>query len=323
MKNLIGALFQHYLLLEPLHLGLDFAYFEAVEAASDHRVLLEVIFPGRQTSSDFTNDFLEIVRQLAGITHPAILPVLEAGHTDLGHFIAFDLDPAGWQNAVLRPGKALELTSPTTAAVLCAQLADALQVLHECGLAHGCLSPESLLLVDEHTSSVKTSDTIGPRGTRPQVYVLNAGLAPVINREIARWAPESLFGLGIGNLAYFAPERVLGRGPSSAADIYALGMIYAALVTGQPLLDQGGTTEMAFSLVTRPLRWPKRLPQVLPRGAKDFICNCTASASKARYKSAAQAKMALSRLAGKAYILPAGAGGDQGKPGTVEQGRAQ
>lgn len=83
-----------------------------------------------------------------------------------------------------------------------ATAADALAVAHRAGLAHGRIHPGNVIIGPDR---VRITDFgLGPLGARP------AG----------------------GLLRYQAPELTAGGGPAPAADVYAVGMLFAACLAG-------------------------------------------------------------------------------------------
>lgn len=105
--------------------------------------------------------------------------------------------------------------SPVAAALLTAQIADALAASHADGVVHRDLKPANVLLKDD-----------------------GAGMHPMLTDfGIARLADSP--GLTrthefVGTPAYVAPESAEGRPQTSAVDIYGAGILLYELVTGHP-----------------------------------------------------------------------------------------
>ena len=94
---------------------------------------------------------------------------------------------------------------------------DALAALHGLGLAHGDVRP-SRLLCHIRTRGFGELKLVDP--------VMHAALDTVSAGDGARHD-----GVG-GSLAYLAPERIGGGGPSPAADVYALGVLAYRMLRG-------------------------------------------------------------------------------------------
>jgi len=121
-----------------------------------------------------------------------------------------------------------------------ADLAGALAALHAAGLVHGDLKLENVRL-----------DLNG------RAVLLDLGLT----REAAS-ASSTDQRAGGGSLLYLSPERAQGAGPSSAADVFALGVVLFELATGVHPLDP-----RADSLRTDPLR--RTSGRLLPRAIEE------------------------------------------------------
>jgi serine/threonine-protein kinase len=117
------------------------------------------------------------------------------------------------------------------------QVAEAMDEAHRSLLAHGDLKASNLM--------------IEPTG---RVRILDFGLA----RRFDPLATQSgALDNGQGTIAYMAPERLQGHGPTPAADIYALGVVMYELLAGKlPFSDLNGFALAAAHLQSTPARWP-------------------------------------------------------------------
>lgn len=111
----------------------------------------------------------------------------------------------------LRQFAARNRLSLTEAASLLAQTADGLAAVHEAGLVHRDIKPENVL-VAEHD------------GQRPMALLSDFG--------IARPLRDSEHTQVLGTPSYLAPELAMGRAPSQASDIYALGVTAYEILAG-------------------------------------------------------------------------------------------
>jgi serine/threonine-protein kinase len=113
---------------------------------------------------------------------------------------------------------------------LLAQVADGLAALHEAGVVHRDLKPANVLLEPDGTAA------IGDLG------LARGGRDTVLTRP----------GQVLGTLEYLAPEVIRGQPASRASDIYALGCLVYAVLTGQPPFSGGGTMRTAFAHLQEP-----------------------------------------------------------------------
>lgn len=110
------------------------------------------------------------------------------------------------------------------------QLAGALAALHAGGLVHGELSDESVLLA----------------GARVLLHD-----APVVasHRVVERRGEARALAVLSATAAYLSPERAKGGGPSTAADVYALGALLG-LASGAQAPPGSGALERMFALTS-------------------------------------------------------------------------
>ncbi|MGK5532604.1 protein kinase domain-containing protein [Streptomyces sp. URMC 129] len=140
-----------------------------------------------------------------------------------------DADPEGdppWLATLYVPGGSLtdriERDGPLTAreaARVGAQLAEALQDIHRCGLVHRDLKPGNVLLAEDG------------------VRVIDFG----ISRALSDSHRLTELGAVLGSPPFMAPEQLTGDGEvTTAADVFALGAVVAYAVTGHSPFEAGG-----------------------------------------------------------------------------------
>jgi serine/threonine protein kinase len=111
------------------------------------------------------------------------------------------------------------------------QLAAALALAHSKEIVHRDLKPENLLLTP---------------GANPHVKVVDFGMAKLLRPE----APElTLRNAIFGTPQYMSPERAMGREITSAADVYAMGIMVYEMVSGRRPFDARQPTEVLIKHV--------------------------------------------------------------------------
>ncbi|MEV8454569.1 serine/threonine-protein kinase [Streptomyces sp. NPDC052095] len=115
--------------------------------------------------------------------------------------------------------------TPVAAALLTAQIADALAASHADGVVHRDLKPANVLL----------DETGG--GMRPMLT--DFGIARLADSPGLTRTHEF-----VGTPAYVAPESAEGRPQTSAVDIYGAGILLYELVTGRPPFAGGTALEV-------------------------------------------------------------------------------
>ena len=233
--------------------------------------------------------FLREGRLAAGLDHPGIVPILEAGHAGPVCYIAAAYcegpDLAAWLATRTEP------VSLQTASTTVAALADAVEHAHSRGVLHRDLKPSNILL----TFGADSSPSDQPEGMALPVHITDFGLARAM--ELRR-DDATASTLVIGSPAYAPPEQIEGRvGIGDATlDVYALGAILYELLVGRPPLvgrTSWETIRLVFTVEPEP---PRRLRPEIP-GPLEAIClKCLEKDPGRRYTSAAALADDLRRL---------------------------
>ncbi|MFF4080787.1 serine/threonine-protein kinase [Streptomyces sp. NPDC001777] len=134
--------------------------------------------------------------------------------------------------------------TPVAAALLTAQIADALAASHADGVVHRDLKPANVLL-DESGG-----------GMRPMLT--DFGIARLADSPGLTRTHEF-----VGTPAYVAPESAEGRPQTSAVDIYGAGILLYELVTGRPPFAGGTALEVLHRHLSEEPRRPSTVPQPL------------------------------------------------------------
>ncbi|MFG2524148.1 protein kinase [Streptomyces sp. NPDC048527] len=111
--------------------------------------------------------------------------------------------------------------------VLGAGLAEALSVVHGLGLVHRDVKPSNVLLTVD-----------GPR-------LIDFGIA----RATDGTASLTSTGVSIGSPGYMAPEQILGKGVTGAADVFSLGAVLVYAVTGTSPFPGDSSAALLYKVV--------------------------------------------------------------------------
>jgi RNA polymerase sigma factor (sigma-70 family) len=217
--------------------------------------------------------FLHEARLVARFDHPGIVRVRGLGRTpNRGYFLAMDLMRGG--DLARRMGRGS--MSMAEIGRWMRQIAGAVAYAHRHGVIHCDLKPSNILL-DE----------------RGNALVTDFGLAVAPATDIVRpWAIA-------GTPAYMAPEQIDPVwGPITArTDVFGLGAILFALLTGQPPHSGRRTADVLADAVSgKPVPQPSTIrPDVSPE--LESICiRCLAKTADQRYSSALEFDEALSAV---------------------------
>jgi len=184
--------------------------FAATHRDLDRDVALKLLAPDLSEDGAYRNRFLREAKALAKLDSPYVVRVHDAGEQEGWLFIATELVPDGDLNQPLADGG---LPLPV-AADLVGQVAAGLQVAHKAGILHRDIKPSNVLIRRLPDGSL--------RGV-----LCDLGISTVQDAEHTMTVGV------IGTPRYMAPERHEGADASVATDIYSLGCLLWAVVTGR------------------------------------------------------------------------------------------
>ncbi|WP_457032020.1 serine/threonine-protein kinase [Kitasatospora sp. P5_F3] len=183
----------------------------AYDPRLDRQVAIKFLPPRSAEEHRVRERFRREARVTAQLKHPGITQVFDSGAQDGQLYLVMELLDGRDLGAVLK-----ERTSglPVDQAVeLAAQVADALSHAHRASIVHRDIKPANLMLLP---------------GSR--VKVCDFGLAGFIRADSDLTQEGTL----LGTPAYMAPEQCRRDQLDGRADLYALGCVLFALLTGSP-----------------------------------------------------------------------------------------
>ena len=220
----------------------------------------------------------------AGLDHPNIVPVYEAGEEGPVCFIASAYCPgitlAAWLRQRQRP------VPYRTAASLVATLADAVEHAHRRGVLHRDLKPSNVLLELQPGATAHGEGDGGDLVPR----VTDFGLAKLVDDGSGANASVNPTQMGVllGTPSYMAPEQADGK-PSTvgpAADIYSLGVILYEVLTGRPPFQEDSVLQTLVLVRTQDPLPPSKLRGRLPRDLETICLKCLHKQPQSRYATA-------------------------------------
>lgn len=178
--------------------------------------VLDVSLLKNESAEDYLGRFFREGQSLARLNHPGIVRIHEFGTLENGSpfFIMEHVDGADLAQHLKESGRfsAKELLP------LAIQITEALQIAHESGIIHRDIKPANLLLSKEG-----------------QIKIADFGLARLTDADVSRLTRTST---APGTPYFIAPELLKGEQPSLQSDLYALGVTFYQLLTGElPRLD--------------------------------------------------------------------------------------
>ena len=224
-------------------------------------------------------------RAAAGLNHPHIVTVYDAGLADEGVYIAMerlqgrdlrDLLADGW-----RP-------EPVQAARIAKRVADALAYAHGHGVIHCDIKPANIYMIG-----------------RTQPKVLDFGIARVANQQNQPEPLPSAFDevdipsdasespAELGSPYYAAPEQMRGQTLDARCDVYGVGVVLYELLTGRRAFDGRSLESIRHAVLEADVVPAHMLNRNVNAALSQIVVRAMARDPAQRWKSARQLARAL------------------------------
>ncbi|HXW06111.1 MAG TPA: serine/threonine-protein kinase [Vicinamibacterales bacterium] len=204
---MVGRTVGKYRIVERLGRGGMGTVYKAIDETLDREVAIKVLNPDL-ADADLLKRFRAEAVTLARLNHAGIATIYELYRQDEDLLMVMEFVRGETLHQVCeRVGP----MGPPQAAYICSQVLDALAYAHRAGVVHRDLKPANLMLTETGT-----------------VKVMDFGIARVLGGEHLTHG-----GYMMGTPAYMSPEQVLGRAIDGRSDLYAVGVLFYRLLTGE------------------------------------------------------------------------------------------
>lgn len=218
-------------------------------------------------------DFIKEARAVAGLNHPHIVTVFDAGRTDRLAYIAMERLHGRDLHEYLYGGSRLGVRQ---AAALMARIADAVHYAHKRGLIHRDIKPSNIFLSREMKPKVLDFGVALPRAEQD----------PSQHTQL------------VGTPNYMSPEQARGAGIDARSDVFSLGAILYEMVTGKRAFDAPNIDDLLARLIREePVPVAELRPEAPPELVR-IIGKALAKDVEARYQTAGELRDDLAAFAG-------------------------
>ena len=171
---------------------------------------------GEGADEAFRARFTDEARRAAVVSHPNVVTVFDEGEDGPDAYMVMEYVRGRTLRDVVEERGAL---GTIEAARIVAQVADALDAAHAAGVIHCDVKPANVIL-DERGSAKLTDFGVARAARGPAEHEL------------------------IATPRYIAPERIEGKAPTPASDVYGLGLVAYELMAGRPPFDGVETEDL-------------------------------------------------------------------------------
>jgi serine/threonine-protein kinase len=237
-------------------------------------VALKVLNPEVAEDESFRERFVRESRLAAGINHPNIIPIYDAGVWEDSLYIAMRYVVGGDLKARVREGP----MPPDRALSILAQAGSGLDAAHARGLVHRDIKPANIM-VDS-----------GPGPDAPEIaYVTDFGLIKNVQSG-GRATPTGEF---LGTIDYVAPEQIEGRAVDGRTDVYSLGCLAFECLTGRVPFERENDAAILWAHMQESPPSAASLNPDLPGGVDKALARAMAKRPDDRFRTCGELVGAL------------------------------
>ncbi|MFK7817289.1 MAG: protein kinase [Planctomycetaceae bacterium] len=262
--------FGDYQIISELARGGMGVVYKAKQTSLHRTVAIKMILSGELASEEHIARFRTEAESAAKLDHPGIVPIYEIGAHEGKHY--FSMAYVAGQSLADRitggPLPAME------AAEIVSKAALAVQYAHDLDVIHRDLKPANVLM----------------DGDRPKIT--DFGLAKQLDQQSMTATGEVL-----GTPGYMAPEQARNaESTHKLSDVYGLGAILYATLTGRPPFQAANVIETLCQLVDSDPVPPKHLNPSIPADLETICLAALRKEPERRYESAAAMEADLRRF---------------------------
>jgi serine/threonine-protein kinase len=288
--GVVGHLAGNYRIIEHIGSGATGDVFRGLHPTLKAEVAIKVLAADIAKQQVSVDRFLQEAQAVNRVPHDGVVKIQDGGIVNERMYAVMEL----LHGSTL--GDAMAETPQLAVGTACNVAADVLAVLaaaHTVGVVHRDVKPDNIFLT-----------------RNGQVKLLDFGIARLIDRTDRFTDVGTL----VGTPSYMAPEQIRGQAVDARTDVYAVGVLLFALLTGQHPFD----TSTAFVVLDGHLNQPapsvQTLAPAVPSALAAIVATALAKQPAQRFGNANDMRRALLAVAA---TLPPVAFGHAGPTGAV------
>ena len=249
-----------YLLISNIGQGGMADVYKAIDTILNREVAVKVL---RGELSHDPMTLLRFQREASAaskLSHPNVVDVYDVGESDGRHYIVMEYVRGRTLKQLIAQRGALNLDE---AIDIMMQLTSAISLAHEKHIIHRDIKPQNILVKDDGT--VKITDF--------GIAIAHDSIQLTQNHTV------------MGSAHYLAPETTKGEAPTSAVDIYALGIVFYELLSGKVPFNGTNPTEIAVKHLREKMPYIRDFNPTIPQSVENVILKATAKRVDQRYQS--------------------------------------
>jgi serine/threonine protein kinase len=280
LGELSGKALGHFTVREVLARGQSGLVFRATDNKDGRDIALKVLWPDFCRDRAGVQRFIRSMRTMLPIRHPHLIPLYGAGKTGPYCWVSMELIEGESLTQVIQRIGVAGMLDWRHAMRVALHVSRALAFAHGNHIVHRNITPQNTL--------VRASDKAVLLGDLLLAKALEGSLAQAITRP----------GEIVGDVRYMSPERLRdSRFVDARSDLYSLGAMVYALLTGRPPLEGGTLQDTIIKIQSEEPVRPKKYQLALSDQFEGVVMKMLAKRPEDRFQDAGDLLTQLNRVA--------------------------
>jgi serine/threonine protein kinase len=273
-----GTKLGHFQIGDVVAVGGSGVVFRAQDLKDNREVALKVYLPEFAQEEDDLQRFIRAVKTMLPMRHPNLITLFGGGKTGPYCWMSMEfVEGESLTETIGRIGKGGKLDWRPALRVAM-DISRGLNYIHGENIIHRNLSPGNILF--SRTGTAKLGSLI-----------LAKALSGALAKEI------TVGGELLGDVRFLAPEQAGAGGPvDGRADIYSLGTLVYALLTGKAPFEGKSPLQVATMILTKDAVPPRTVDPTIPEPLEKIVLRMLKKKADERFQSASELLDELERL---------------------------
>ena len=234
--------------------------FLAIDTILNRHVAIKILRSDQSTDAISILRFEREAQAATTLAHPNIVEIYDVGEYKNHHYIVMDYVAGKTLKKVIRDrAPLLNLEAVDTMKQLTSAVAEA----HKRGIIHRDIKPQNVIVKSDGSLKILDFGIATAKGSAQLTQANNV----------------------MGSVHYLAPELAKGEPASPQSDIYALGIVFYEMLTGDVPFKADQAIQIALQHMREPIPSVRKANPNVPQSVENIIIRATAKNPKLRYQS--------------------------------------
>lgn len=234
--------------------------FLAIDTILNRHVAIKILRSDQSTDAISILRFEREAQAATTLAHPNIVEIYDVGEYKNHHYIVMEYVAGKTLKKVIRDrAPLLNLEAVDTMK----QLASAVAEAHKRGIIHRDIKPQNVIVKSDGSLKILDFGIATAKGSAQLTQANNV----------------------MGSVHYLAPELAKGEPASPQSDIYALGIVFYEMLTGDVPFKADQAIQIALQHMREPMPSVRKANPNVPQSVENIIIRATAKNPKLRYQS--------------------------------------